>query len=82
MNFGKPILLSTHTCLPEIGADAAYYFKSFDIEDMQITLQQSLQHFNTHTGQMDIIKKRAAFFNWDDAARQYGRLYKNLLKYK
>ena len=82
MNFGKPILLSTHTCLPEIGADAAYYFKSFDIEDMQITLQHSLQHFNTNPGQVDIIKKRAAFFNWDDAARQYGRVYKNLLKYK
>ena len=30
MYFGKPVILSTHTSLPEIGGTAAYYFKNFD----------------------------------------------------
>ncbi|RYD85381.1 MAG: glycosyltransferase family 1 protein, partial [Sphingobacteriales bacterium] len=30
MHFGKPVFLSTHTSLPEVGGNAAYYFNSFD----------------------------------------------------
>jgi glycosyltransferase involved in cell wall biosynthesis len=82
MHFGKPVLLSRHTCLPEIGADAAYYFNSFDKEDMQQTLQNALQHFNANPHQATIIKKRAAFFKWDEAAKQYWELYERLLQNK
>ncbi len=79
MNFGKPILLSTHACLPEIGAEAAYYFNSFDAEDMQRTLQGSLQHFQTHPLQAEIVRKRSEFFNWGNAAANYLQLYHSLL---
>jgi glycosyltransferase involved in cell wall biosynthesis len=79
MNFGKPVILSTHTSLPEIGSTAAYYFDSFDSEDMQKTLEGSLQHFNAHPGLPDIIKKHASIFNWEEAAKQYLRLYDKLL---
>lgn len=80
MHFGKPVILSTHTCLPEIGADAAYYFNSFDPDDMRQTLQQSLAHFNANPKQQDLVKQRAAFFKWDDAAKKYWQLYTKLLE--
>jgi glycosyltransferase involved in cell wall biosynthesis len=38
MHFGKPVLLSTHTCLPEIGVLVAYYFECFDVEAMRKTI--------------------------------------------
>lgn len=79
MHFGKPVILSTHTCLPEIGSNAAYYFNSFDPEDMQQTVQHALQHFNANPQQQEIVKQRAAFFKWEDAARQYWELYRKLL---
>ena len=80
MNFGKPVILSTNTSLPEIGSSAAYYFNSFDSEDMQKTLAHSLQHFSVHPGQSDIIRGRSSFFKWDEAAKQYLRLYDKLLQ--
>lgn len=82
MYFGKPILLSTHTCLPEIGSDAAYYFNSFDSEDMQQTLKSALNHFNTYPEMVDKVKNRAAFFTWEKAAKQYWHLYEQLIQRK
>ncbi len=79
MHFGKPVILSKHTCLPEIGANAAYYFDSFRPDDMQQALQHALQHFHTNPQQQQIVKQRAAFFKWDEAARQYWELYTKLL---
>ena len=78
MNFGVPVLLSTHTCLPEIGADAAYYFKSFDPHDMQETLKDSLAHFADEPNQAEKMKQRARLFTWDKAANQYLDLYEKL----
>jgi glycosyltransferase involved in cell wall biosynthesis len=82
MSFGKPVLLSTNTCLPEIGADAAYYFKSFDAEDMQQTLSESLEHFYHHPEQPQLLKKRAAFFSWDEAAKKYWGVYDKIIEGK
>ncbi|MBP6686462.1 MAG: glycosyltransferase family 4 protein [Lacibacter sp.] len=82
MHFGKPVLLSTHTCLPEIGGDAAYYFNSFDSEEMQQTLRKALDHFHAHPEMIDKAKNRAAFFSWGKAAKQYWHLYEELLQKK
>jgi glycosyltransferase involved in cell wall biosynthesis len=82
MHFGKPIILSTHTCLPEIGGDAAYYFNSFDSADMQQTFDQALHHFHTHPEMVEKVKNRSAFFSWSKAAKQYWELYQQLLQNK
>lgn len=82
MHFGKPIILSTVTSLPEIGSDAAYYFKSFDAEDMQKTFRNSIHHFNIHPEMADAIKQRAAFFNWNESAKKYWVLYEKLTQGK
>lgn len=79
MHFGKPVILSTRTCLPEIGGDAAYYFNSFDADEMQNVFYNSLQHYTIHEGQQHKIKNRAADFSWDKAAGQYVKIYKELL---
>ncbi len=81
LHFGKPVILSTHTCLPEIGANAAYYFNSFEPEEMQQTLKQSLQHFDANPQQQEIAKQRAAFFKWEEAAKEYWKIYQQLLPY-
>jgi glycosyltransferase involved in cell wall biosynthesis len=78
MYFGKPVLLSTHTSLPEIGGSAAYYFKSFDEVEMQNTLNDCLHHFENNKC-IDAIKDRASLFNWNKSAEEYRSVYKNLL---
>ncbi|MBC7722434.1 MAG: glycosyltransferase family 4 protein [Pedobacter sp.] len=77
MYFGKPAILSTHTSLPEIGGEAAYYFNSFSPEDMVQTLVKSLHHYQT-TNPSNAIKQRAALFSWQTAAQQYLAVYRSL----
>jgi glycosyltransferase involved in cell wall biosynthesis len=77
MYYGKPIFLSTHTSLPEIGSDAAYYFENFNPGSMQHTLRNGLEDFsNSNMGQK--AKIRASQFSWDDTAKSYLKIYKSL----
>ena len=78
MYFGKPVLLSTCTSLPEIGGETAYYFNNFDPANMNSVLEKSLQHYMLNQP-MDLIKTRARTFTWDDAAKKYLSIYKYLL---
>lgn len=78
MHFGKPVFLSTHTSLPEIGGDGAYYFNSFDPEEMQYVFAQGMNDFQKNNPQQEIIA-HAAQFSWDRAASQYLKLYSDCL---
>ena len=75
MYYGKPIFLSTHTSLPEIGGNDVYYFDpEFDPEEMQRTLAAGLGHFGKH-GNPERLKKRALGFSWENAAHAYWDIY-------
>jgi glycosyltransferase involved in cell wall biosynthesis len=77
MAYGKPVFLSDKTSLPEIGGDAAYYWENFDPEYMKSILYNNLINFkNGGTKTIENIKKRAAFFDWEKAAKSYLELYK------
>jgi glycosyltransferase involved in cell wall biosynthesis len=76
MYFGKPVILSTYTSLPEIGGEDAFYFTNFDGEEMQKTLHACLASFDYEKSAR--IKKRAASFNWHNAALLYENIYAHL----
>jgi len=79
MHFDAPIILSIHTCLPEIGGDAAYYFSSFHPEEMQHDFKNALDDYNANPNQQIKMKARADLFNWENAANQYLNLYRKLI---
>ncbi|CAN5839623.1 hypothetical protein BH10BAC2_BH10BAC2_34690 [soil metagenome] len=79
MAFGKPIFLSTATSLPEVGGDMAYYFTSFDAEDMQQVFQKGIENYNNINPSAAIIE-RAASFSWDKAAKKYLSTYRALVQ--
>ncbi|MEO6489939.1 MAG: glycosyltransferase family 1 protein [Ferruginibacter sp.] len=78
MNFGIPIFLSTQTCMPEIGGEAAYYFESFDPDDMRKTFKESLAQFTCDPLQSQKVKERAKMFDWNKTAKAYFKLYNQL----
>jgi glycosyltransferase involved in cell wall biosynthesis len=80
MSFGKPIFLSKHTSLPEIGGNVAYYFDSFDPMDMRQTLDFGLNHFKSTNPSEEIIQQ-ANKFSWDKAAEEYLDLYESITNY-
>jgi glycosyltransferase involved in cell wall biosynthesis len=76
MFFGKPVILSTHTSLPEIGGNDAYYFNSFDPEVMRSSLYECISSFdNNRAGR---LRERAISFKWENAASSYLNIYENL----
>jgi glycosyltransferase involved in cell wall biosynthesis len=77
MNFGKPCFISTHTSLPEIGGDAAYYFKDFDTTHMQEVFEKGLEHYQ-ETNPAGAIRKRALQFNWHNTGSSYLSIYRTL----
>jgi len=78
MHYGKAVFLSTETSLPEIGADAAYYFKTFDPVDMRKVLKNGLNKFQID-GMEYKARRRAEQFNWNDTAKAYLKLYDSLI---
>lgn len=73
MHFGKPVLLSTHTSLPEIGGSLAGYFQNFEHTHMEEVAMKAIQ---SHTeDKSKAYQQWAGQFNWDIAAKKYLELY-------
>lgn len=79
MHFGKPVFLSTHTSLPEIGGDAAFYFPTFGPADMQAAFARGMAEFDEKNMAEKVIA-HAMKFDWQQTARQYLALYDECLK--
>lgn len=79
MSCGKPVFLSRLTSLPEIGGKDAYYFESFEPEEMAETVFAGLNDFRANPFRADRLRQQAARFSWERAAQQYWQLYTDLL---
>lgn len=78
MSFGKPLILSNLTSLPEIGGEEASYFKDFEPVEMAKIVNDTI---NNHTiDKSKKLIKRTELFSWNSAAKEYIKLYKFLLE--
>ena len=79
MYYGKPVFISRHTSLPEIGGDKAFYFNyDFERKLMQKEFRQGMESYRNGKPGPDEISSHAKKFSWDAAARQYLEIYKEL----
>ncbi len=78
MYHGKPVFISDKTSLPEVGGDAAYYFRSFDPDNMRQVFKKGMEDY-VLTNPSEKIKQQAAKFNWDDCAAEYIEVYQQML---
>ena len=79
MYFEKPVFLSKHTSLPEIGGEVAFYFDSFDTDTMVQNYQKGMQTYFHETGYGKRLKDRAFYFNNKRMAKEYYAIYNSLL---
>ncbi|RYC70127.1 glycosyltransferase family 4 protein [Spirosoma sordidisoli] len=78
MSVGKPVFLSKHTAMTEIGKDLAFYFQDFD--NMHDDFQSGMLHYRKAGSRIqEAMKAYSATFNWEDAARKYLDVYRSLL---
>ena len=79
MNFGKPIFLSTYSCLPEIGNKYAFYWNDSDPRKMKNQFFKKIFEFQKKPDLSESMKRYAQSFNWDRTVSAYIKLYKKLL---
>lgn len=80
MSLGKKVLLSTYTCLPEIGGPEAFFLESTDPSYLIEFGKHNLMDIVNGVNRSVEIKSWAAQFSWDKAANEYWNLYEKLLK--
>ena len=78
MHFGKPVVLSKLTSLPEIGGKEATYLDNFLPEEIANKIEFAIK--NNILEQQKALKNRASFFSWQKAAEQYLEMYSDLLR--
>ena len=77
MHFGKPLILSKLTSLPEIGGKEAIYLDNFLPEEIASKIEFAIK--NDTPERQKLLKDRASFFSWQKAAEQYLEMYSALL---
>ena len=78
MRLGKPTFLSRLTSLPEIGGEHAYYFDSFEPENMRKVLAEGIKDYYSNNKKSAIIKWSKQF-NWEKASAEYVEIYKKAI---
>lgn len=83
MRFGKPVFISNNTSLPEVGGKHAFYWDNYDPDYMAKVVENGLKTFKNNADVLaEQYKKHAQSFNWNEAAKAYIDVYKNLLTAK
>lgn len=80
MAYGKPLFLSAHTSLPEIGGHCACYFPGdFNPDGMRRTFVRGMESFGRPDGiAPEDVRARTALFSWQRAAHRYMQIYKEV----
>lgn len=79
MAYGKPVFCSERASLPEIGGDAAFYWKELDPDSMLEVFERGMTEFEQDPARARRSLAQAAKFSWAEAASKYRRLYFELL---
>ena len=77
MHFGKPLILSKLTSLPEIGGKEAIYLDNFLPEEIASKIEFAIK--NDTPERQKLLKNRASLFSWEKAAEQYLEIYNTIL---
>ncbi|HEX8562901.1 MAG TPA: glycosyltransferase family 1 protein [Flavobacterium sp.] len=81
MRFGKPVIMSNLTSLPEIGGGLAYLWDHFDSGYMAEVVRNGLTDFNSR--KPELVEKciaRGSQFTWENAAKHYHEVYLSMMK--
>ena len=79
MTVGKPVFLARRTSLPEIGGQKAFYWDTFTPNHLMDVYQQGMQLYNAQPNYAEDLQQAAARFCWQEAARQYVDMYRQVL---
>ena len=80
MRFGKPVFASTYSSIPEVSEDHAYYWLSFDPEEMARFFMEKLEDFYSDTTKPAKLIKHSQKFTWEENLKAYLELFAKICK--
>ena len=80
MACGTPTIVSNVSSLPEVVSDAALLVDPGEVEEIAIAMHRLLTNDDLHGELREKGFQRAAFFSWDEAARQTLLVYQRVLE--
>ena len=80
MQFGKPVVMSNRTSLPEIAGDSGFFFPSYEAPEMAKAVMDAVQAFQNNPSLAIQSRRHAESFSWQATAQQYADVYRTLLK--
>jgi glycosyltransferase involved in cell wall biosynthesis len=78
MSLGKPVFLSRLTSLPEVGGPEAYYWPSFESQQIIETVEKGLADFKNDPQKTERIMAWSKQFSWKNAINSYLDLYRTI----
>ena len=80
MKAGKPVFMSDFTSLPEVGGEAAFYFRNFDHSDMAFKIKSGLDAVSNNQDHFQkLFQINSQKFTWENCIKQYLELYSEIL---
>lgn len=80
MRFGTPVFLANTTSLPEIGGKHAFYWNTFDPEQMAQEVIKGMAVYAANKKEYtEALTNQALSFTWEKAAKEYLDVYKSIL---
>ena len=79
MQFGKPVFVSSYTCLPEISGGHAFVWNDLNTETMVNGIKQYLSAFYNDKQQIEQTCEYAFSFGYEEHVRRYVELYRQIL---
>lgn len=76
MQLGKPVFISNLTSLPEVGGMDAFYFDSFEPDDIVNTFREGMMAYHEDPLRADRLRWYARRFSWTKAAKAYWEVYR------
>ena len=78
MRFGKPVFASTFSSIPEVSEGHAYYWETFEPEEMSRFFLENLEAFYKDPSKPETLKKHSLKFTWEANVKAYLQLFEEI----
>ncbi len=78
MRFGKPVFASTFSSIPEVCDKYAYYWKTFEPEEMARFFLYNMEAFDKDKSLPEVLKQYSLKFSWETNLNEYLELFRTI----
>jgi glycosyltransferase involved in cell wall biosynthesis len=79
MRFGKPVFASTWSSIPEVSEDKAYYWETFEPDEMSRFFLEKIDEFYADSGRPEILRQHSLRYTWEVNVKTYLELFKEIV---